>query len=232
AVELKDDIRPENRDRFMQWLGSQESLIPGSLQKVGEDELKAILEDDLAGDSIQQQIADLVPDILVFKLKKEYLVKDKLAEFEKKLYQQEVVRHFSYQNELTMDISAAVRRIQLGFLGVTLLFMVIGVLISDYLAQVFVDSRSSVIRTWNDLGAAAQKILAPYLRRVVFLGLASACLSVCLMGVMVLLVAYLLPWAGSWIETKKFMGAMAFLLILGPILQYVLVKRKIQMLIK
>lgn len=57
------------------------------------------------------------------------------------------MQNFSFQNELTSDLSKSVERIRIGFLAMTLLFVLVGFLISDYLAQVFVDSGLPLLKT-------------------------------------------------------------------------------------
>lgn len=231
AVELKGKQSKERLNRFVEWLSSQPEIIKSSVQPVDSGEIQNMLASDWKQDSIQNELISYFPEIVIFKMKQEFLEESRLKEFSEKLYKQDAVQNFSYQNELTQDLSATVNRIRFGFLALTVLFILIGVLISEYLAQVFVDSRESVIKNWNELGASKEKIMTPYLRRVIYLGLASACLSVCLIGLIIFLSYYLVPWIYPWIETKKFMMVMLILLIFGPALQYLLVKRKIQLLL-
>ncbi|MBK9221037.1 MAG: hypothetical protein WBO31_01240 [Saprospiraceae bacterium] len=231
AIELKPNLSNEATLKFQKWLTDQAELIPGSLQHITQGDYASLLANELVGDSLDLSLNKLLPEIFIFKLKQDFLSKDRLKVFEEKVYSQNSVQNFSFQNELTSDLSKSVERIRIGFLAMTLLFVLVGFLISDYLAQVFVDSRTAIIKNWNELGATEEKILAPYLKRVIYLALASACLSVCMLGLIVLLSYYLVPWTASWLETKKFLWVMCILLILGPTLQYVLVKRKIQLLI-
>lgn len=227
AVELKATQMPARIEKFREWLESQPELLPSSIQRIDPKDIKGMLAIDWKEDSIEEGLISNFPEIIIFKMKQEFLEEERLKKFTEKLYKQELVKQFSYQNELTHDLTSMVNRIRIGFLALTVLFVLIGVLISEYLAQVFVDSRESVIRNWNELGASQDKILSPYLKRVIYLGLASACLSVCLIGLIIFLTYYLLPWIYLWIETKKFLLVMLILLIFGPALQYFLVKRKI-----
>lgn len=231
AVELKLAERPEKIQKFKEWLETQIELKPSTVQRIGPDEIKKMLSSEWNGDSTQAGLAPNFPEIFIFKMKQEFLEAERLSKFEAKLYDQEVVQNFTYQNELTKDLTSVVNRIRIGFLSLTVLFILVGILISEYLAQVFVDSRENVIKNWNELGASQHKILSPYLKRVIYLGLASACLSVFLIGLIVFLSYYLLPWIYLWIETKKFLLVMVILMIFGPALQYVLVKRKINSLL-
>lgn len=231
AVELKANQPVERINKFHQWLESQPEIRSSTVQQIDPKEIKGMMASDWKEDSLQEGLLPFFPEIFIFKMKQEFIEEDRLKKFGEKLYKQEVVYHFSYQNELTHDLSSMVNRIRIGFLALTLLFILVGVLISEYLAQVFVDSRESVIRNWNELGAAKTKIISPYLKRIVYLGLASACLSVFLIGLIIFLSYYLLPWIYLWIETKKFLLVMLILMIFGPTLQYFLVKRKIQLLL-
>jgi cell division protein FtsX len=231
AVELKTSQGPAQIQKFKQWLETQPEIIPSTIQRIDTQDIKEMMSLELKSDSLQNGMTGYFPEIFIFKMKQEFLEAEKLKTFSDKLYKQEAVQHFSYQNELTQDLTSTVSRIRLGFLALTVLFVVIGILISEYLAQVFVDSRETVIRNWNELGAVPDKIITPYLKRVVYLSLASACLSVCLIGLIIFLSYYLLPWIYFWIETKKFLLVMLILLIFGPTLQYILVKRKIQSLL-
>ena len=228
AVELKENQTSESIHKFMKWLEVQPELKSTSLQRIDSKDIKGMLASDWKEDSILNELSPVFPEIIIFKMKQEFLEEDRLKKFAEKLNKQEAVQEFSYQNELTQDLSSMVNRIRIGFLALTILFILVGMLISEYLAQVFVDSRESVIRNWNELGASKDKIINPYLRRVVYLSLASACLSVCLIGLIIFLSYYLLPWIYLWIETKKFLLVMLILMIFGPTLQYLLVKRKIQ----
>jgi cell division protein FtsX len=231
AIELKTKQSQEHINRFIDWLNSQPEIVKSSVQRVDSGEIENMLASDWNQDSIQKELISYFPQIVIFKLKQECLEESRLKEFSGKLYNQDAVQNFFYQNELTQDLSATVNRIRFGFLALTVLFILVGMLISEYLAQVFVDSREAVIKNWNELGASKDKIMTPYLRRVIYLGLASSCLSVCLIGLIIFLSYYLAPWIYPWIETKKFLMVMMILMIFGPTLQYLLVKRKIQLLL-
>jgi cell division protein FtsX len=231
AIELKPVKSVEQIQKFKQWLETQAEPIPTSIQQIEPREIKEMLASEIKEDSSQSALIANFPPIFIFKVKQEFLEEERLKKFTERLYKQEMVQHFSYQNEITHDLSNMVKRIRIGFLGLTLLFVLVGIMISEYLAQVFVDSRETVIRNWFELGASEDKIVKPYLKRVVYLGLASASLSVCLIGIIILLCSYLVPWIYFWIETQKFLLVMLILMIFGPTLQYILVKRKIQLLL-
>jgi cell division protein FtsX len=226
AVELKSNISEQSIQKFKNWLESQTEIIPASVHRVDSSDFANLLSTEWELDQVHENFSSLIPQILIFKMKQDFLNDDKIKSFSEKLYKQEGVQHFIYQNELTQNLSSVIDRIKLGFLILTSIFILAGILISEYLARVL-DSREAVIRNWNELGATQDKFIKPYLKRVVYLGLASACLSVCLIGLIIGLSFYLIPWVSPWIETKKFLLIMIILLILGPTLQYILVKRKI-----
>ncbi len=227
AVEMKGNTTRHTLQNMEKWLKSQSELIPESIQRIDSIDIAHVLISEWETEGIEEKLNTRFPQIILFKMKQENLADDKLKLFAEKLYKQEGVHHFTYQNELTHSFSAVLYRIKLGFLILTGLFVLAGVLISEYLARVFVDFRESVIRHWHELGAAQEKFVRPYLKRVIYLGLASACLSVGLIGIIIGLSYYLIPWVLPLIETKKFMLVLIILVILGPTLQYILVKRKI-----
>lgn len=232
ALELEQNIPQAQQTQILEWLKAQKEVQQGSVQKIEENELRELLPNDLSSDSARKAALELLPVILIFKLTPETYKNKDFDGFQQKMKALSGVHSLNYQNELTTDISQSISRLQRVSMFITLLFVAIGFLISDYLAQVFVDSRSSVIHQWNLLGAPETKILKNYLNRSLSLGLASALFSVCLLGIVLFFLHYLLPWIYEWVETIKFFWVMFILLILGPSLQYLLVKRKIQTLIR
>lgn len=232
ALELEQGIPLAQQIHITEWLKSQNEVQQGSVHKIEERELSELLPNDLSSDSARKAALELLPVILIFKLTPETYREKEFKDFQQKLKTLNGVQAFNYQNELTKDISQSISKLQMASLFITLLFVAIGILISDYLAQVFVDSRSSVIHQWNILGAPERTILKNYLNRSISLGLASSLFSVCLLGIVLFFLHYLLPWIYDWIETIKFFWVMFILMILGPSLQYILVKRKIQTLIR
>lgn len=231
AIELNENTGPEVQKVFVDWLNQQKEIIQGSLHFISQEELKDFLPDELSSDSARQEAIALLPKILVFKLNPSAFEQGEFNRFKKLINDRTEVKEFSYQNELTEDIEKAFGRIRSGFMFVSLIFIMIGAAISEYLARVFVDSRSELIKKWNHLGASESMIARPYLIRIYYLALASSFLSVALMGLIILFIYYLFPWAYQWIDTIKFIWVMLILLILGPILQYELVRRKIKILL-
>lgn len=227
AVELKQGSTKAQIQEFRIWLEQQEQLIPASIRLIEAKDYQNLIDKEMVSQDSALEWGALMPVLIIFKLKQEFLDKQRLSSFEESVYKHSIVSHFSYQNEITSKLSNVVDRIRMIFLGITLVFILVGILISDYLAQVFVDSRTGIIRSWNELGTNPQKIIQPYLKRASLLGLASACMSVFIMGIIILLINYLLPWGLEWLEIKKFFYVLLILLILGPTLQYFFVKRKI-----
>lgn len=231
AVELKAGQTKDRKLTFKKWLETQTEIINGTIQQIDSITMKQLLAPESIEDSLQKEMMSVVPEIFIFKMKREYLSADQLQKFRNKIMAQPVVKELSFQNELTQDLDAMVKRIRNGFMALTLVFIIVGILISQYLAQVFVDSRESIIQSWNELGASGDKILMPYLKRVIYLGLASACIGICMIGLIILLTNYLMPWVYQWIDPKKFLLVSLILMIFGPTLQYFLVKNKIQSLL-
>lgn len=227
AIELKQGINKAQIQEFRIWLEQQEQLIPSSIKMIEAKDYQSLIDKEMVTQDSSLEWGSLMPVLIIFKLKQEFLDKQRLISFEENVYKHSVVSHFSYQNEITSKLTDVVDRIKTLSLGLTFVFMLLGLLISDYLAQVFVDSRASIIRSWNELGANPNMIIKPYLKRAYLLGLASSFMSVFIMGLIIFPINYLLPWAVEWIETKKFLYVLLILLILGPTLQYILVKRKI-----
>ncbi|MBK8955966.1 MAG: hypothetical protein IPM34_10475 [Saprospiraceae bacterium] len=232
ALELEQNSSPDQQKNIQDWLKNQKEVQPGSVQQIDEKELREFLPNDLRSDSARKAALGLLPVILIFKLEPAIYKNDAFEKFQQNLKALSGVQSLNYQNELTTDISKSISRLQKASLLLTLLFIAIGFLISDYLAQVFVDSRSSMIHQWNQLGAAESRILKNYLNRSLSLGLASALFSICLLGLVLFFIYQLLPWIYEWLETIKFFWVLFILLILGPSLQYILVKSKIQTLIR
>ncbi|MBK9108346.1 MAG: hypothetical protein IPM92_08220 [Saprospiraceae bacterium] len=232
ALELEQNLPLDQQTQILEWLRAQKEIQVGSIQRIDEKELLELLPNDLGSDSARKVAIEMLPVILLFKMTPEGYKNKAFEGFQHKLNNLNGVHSLNYQNELTTDISKSISRLQRVSMFITLLFVAIGFLISDYLAQVFVDSRSAVIHQWNLLGAPETKILKNYLNRSLSLGLASSLFSVCMLGIVLFMLHYLVPWIYEWIETIKFFWVMFILLILGPSLQYLMVKRKIQTLIR
>jgi len=231
AVECKPGISDLQVEGIGKWLVGLPETLPGSLQRIGAEELQQVLPDELPADSAVAEAAASFPAIYVFRLTKSAYNKQGLESFRLKVEGHEGIRQLNYQNELTEDIAGSIARLRSALLVIILLLVGVGMLIAAYLAQVFVDSRSAVILNWYILGATPGQILKIYRRRILLLGVSSALIAASLVGSMLVLLAHLLPWTESWIETAKFFWLLFVLIIFGPTLQYVLVSNKIRRLI-
>ncbi len=232
AVEFKQESDDQEVAHFKKWLEEQSEVLKGSVSMVDESELSQVLTDELNSDSLLSGAKAYFPKIFTFKLNKESFRKDRFSAFKERVEKRKSVRKLYYQNELTEDLEKAIARLKMGFMFITMLFTIIGILISQYLAQIFVSSRIDIIQNYHQMGASLQVIQKPYLKRAWSLGLASALLSVFLMGLMIMFLYYVLPWAYEWVDTIKFLVVVFIILILGPTLQSELVRRKINALIR
>jgi len=232
ALEFEENVSSTTVNQVKNWLLQQPAVDQNSLQALSENDLKEYLPNDLATDSARTAALSAFPALYVFKLNPEAYAKNQFSIFENNVKAQHGVHALHFQNELTADLTKSVRRLQQVSFFITLLFVLVGILIIEYLAQAFVDSRSAIIHQWNQLGASEDRILQTYRKRTISLGLASSLFSIGLLCVILWLVTYLMPWVYDWVDTIKFFFVLFLLLILGPSLQYYLVKAKILSLIR
>ncbi|MBP8726328.1 MAG: hypothetical protein KBF37_05210 [Saprospiraceae bacterium] len=232
AVECEAGISASRVAEIDKWISELPETVAGSLQRIGAEELRQVLPDELPTDSAVAEAAAALNAIFVFRLTKPTYSKQGLETFKQKVEAHDGIRQLSYQNELTEDIGQSIARLRSALLLIVLLLVGVGILITSYLAQVFVDSRSAVILNWHALGASPEQILKNYRRRLLFLGVSSALIAASLVGSLLVLLGYFLPWTQSWIETAKFFWLLFVLIIFGPTLQYVLVNNKIRRLIQ
>ena len=170
-------------------------------------------------------------DVLLFQFKTGPKPSNAINEIQEYLKTQTIVSQPIQLLEVNPSADQSIQNASNVLIFTTLILTLLAFLIIGYLVKMYILSKDSLIRLMFNLGTPIEKIIKPYIRISIIHGLASAFLSIVFVGLSLLVFFYLSPWIYNLLELKNFMLVMLVLLIIGPTLHAIVVRRHINILL-
>ncbi|MBK7244846.1 MAG: hypothetical protein IPH98_13495 [Saprospiraceae bacterium] len=170
-------------------------------------------------------------DVLLFQFKTGPKPSNAINEIQEYLKTQSIVTQPIQLLDVNPSADQSIQNASNVLIFTTLILTLLAFLIIGYLVKMYILSKDSLIRLMFNLGTPIEKIIKPYIRISVIHGLASAFLSIVFVGLSLLVFFYLSPWIYNLLELKNFMLVMLVLLIIGPTLHAIVVRRHINILL-
>ncbi len=225
ALELDMEVTESKLKNIKHLLTQQYFIAPESITYISPDEAFKTMS-GIQNVEMDSTMNNPFRPLMCFQFRPSVAIDSHLAHL-KMLEKLEGVRKVHAQNTYSIEADRTLKKIEHAFLILCLVFAAMALLIGKYLAGNFVDHKRDVIEMYVRLGASDLHLKKPYLRQVAVLGLAGSCLSVCLIGLILLLVNYVSPALAEFIRIKNFMIVVIFLLIFGPLMPVYFVNAKI-----
>ena len=227
SIQLNAEYNKDSLKTLSEWLKAKTHISPESVQLVTKEVALSEMKND--PDFKINLTADENPffDVLLFQFKTGPKPTNAINEIQEYLKTQSIVTQPIQLLDVNPSADQSIQNASNVLIFTTLILTLLAFLIIGYLVKMYILSKDSLIRLMFNLGTPIEKIIKPYIRISVIHGLASAFLSIVFVGLSLLVFFYLSPWIYNLLELKNFMLVMLVLLIIGPTLHAIVVRRHI-----
>lgn len=231
SIQLNAEYNKDSLKTLSEWLKAKTHISPESVQLVTKEVALSEMKND--PDFKINLTADENPffDVLLFQFKTGPKPTNAINEIQEYLKTQSIVTQPMQLLDVNPSADQSIQNASNVLIFTTLILTLLAFLIIGYLVKMYILSKDSLIRLMFNLGTPIEKIIKPYIRISVIHGLASAFLSIVFVGLSLLVFFYLSPWIYNLLELKNFMLVMLVLLIIGPTLHAIVVRRHINILL-
>ncbi len=231
SIQLNAEYNKDSLKILSEWLKAKTHISPESVQLVTKEVALSEMKND--PDLKINLTADENPffDVLLFQFKTGPKPSNAINEIQEYLKTQSIVTQPIQLLDVNPSADQSIQNASNVLIFTTLILTLLAFLIIGYLVKMYILSKDSLIRLMFNLGTPIEKIIKPYIRISVIHGLASAFLSIVFVGLSLLVFFYLSPWIYNLLELKNFMLVMLVLLIIGPTLHAIVVRRHINILL-
>ncbi|MBK6699116.1 MAG: hypothetical protein IPG55_04305 [Saprospiraceae bacterium] len=231
SIQLNAEYNKDSLKTLSEWLKAKTHISPESVQLVTKEVALSEMKND--PDFKINLTAEENPffDVLLFQFKTGPKPTNAINEIQEYLKTQSIVTQPMQLLDVNPSADQSIQNASNVLIFTTLILTLLAFLIIGYLVKMYILSKDSLIRLMFNLGTPIEKIIKPYIRISVIHGLASAFLSIVFVGLSLLVFFYLSPWIYNLLELKNFMLVMLVLLIIGPTLHAIVVRRHINILL-
>jgi cell division protein FtsX len=231
SIQLNAEYNKDSLKTLSEWLKAKTHISPESVQLVTKEVALSEMKND--PDLKINLTADENPffDVLLFQFKTGPKPSNAINEIQEYLKTQSIVTQPIQLLDVNPSADQSIQNASNVLIFTTLILTLLAFLIIGYLVKMYILSKDSLIRLMFNLGTPIEKIIKPYIRISIIHGLASAFLSIVFVGLSLLVFFYLSPWIYNLLELKNFMLVMLVLLIIGPTLHAIVVRRHINILL-
>jgi cell division transport system permease protein len=232
-VELKPDRTVAAQDSLQGFLTASAFLKPGSDRFVSKEAGMALMRSEFGEDFLKLDMANPLYDVIVFRLKADWMEATKLRFVRETLRGFTAVSDVYYQDHVADAIAANLRKIGMGVLvaGLVLLFVSVALILNTIRLALYANRH--LIKNMELVGASWGFISRPYLLRSIWQGLFSGLLAI---GVLTGLLRLALQYAEGlreWFDLERTLYVFAALLAFGILLNltgtYYVVRKYLKM---
>ncbi|MBK6352725.1 MAG: hypothetical protein IPF46_04825 [Saprospiraceae bacterium] len=225
VIELKKTYSKDSLDVLKNWLNGQSGIVKGSIQLLNKEEaLKEMTADPRVDISIAPGENPFY-DILMIGLDPSQDQQFTIKKIQEYLKTQSIVNMAGDHVALKPELTKTIGKVKTVFIFITLLTAILAFLVTGYLVRIYIRTKFYVIQLWRLLGSTEENITKPYIRIAITHGLASSLMAIGLMGLAMLALFYLSPWIYNLIDLKNFVVVMLVLLVIGPTLHILGIRR-------
>lgn len=231
SIQLNGVYNKDSLKTLSEWLKAKTHISPESVQLISKEVALSEMKND--PDFKINLTSDENPffDVLLFQFRTGPKPTNAINEIQEYLKTQSIVTQPIQLLDVNPSADQSIQNASNVLIFTTLILTLLAFLIIGYLVKMYILSKDSLIRLMFNLGTPIEKIIKPYIRISVIHGLASAFLSIVFVGLSLLVFFYLSPWIYNLLELKNFMLVMLVLLIIGPTLHAIVVRRHINILL-
>ncbi len=212
-VEIRENLNPKDSIALVQYISSK-PYVKEWVFTTKEMARKKYIGD---GNEDWGEVIDFnpLPISIDFKLKKEYVNVDTLANIKKDLEQQTYVTEVDYQKELVTSLTKNIRKISLILLVIALVLAAVVIVLIDNTIRLAMFSNRFLIKTMQMVGATRLFIAKPMNVRAIINGAISGVIAVVAVWLFTLLAGRILPALQVVRDNSVLILLFSVLIILG-----------------
>ncbi len=231
VIELKVINNKDSVELLMKELQNSNLLEPNSVEFISRNQaletMRSESEIGLNDSLIDNPFSDI---ILVYPIHEDqsFTTADRLR---KTLKNKDIIEQMDSSERIESSMNRTFVKINSILFTLTVFLFILASFIVNYLVKIFMQRKKDLIQTLYLMGGDPVTIYEPYRKIGIRQGLASSLLSIVLVGIGILIVFALVPGMYKLIGLKNFIIVMLVLVILGPTLHIIRLKKIIQSLL-
>jgi cell division transport system permease protein len=210
--EVSDDIVLSFRQRL-----EKTGFVKAS-RFISREEAAQELTKDLGEDFIQFLGYNPLPPSIDLQLKSEYANTDSIANIERRLMGNKIVKEVVYQKSMIDEVNANINKITLVIIGFSLILLIVAVILIHNTIRLSVYARRFIIRSMQLVGATESFIRRPFIYRSMLHGAYAGLLSVALLIGTLWLAQQRIPELLKLQDVQQFSLFYCIILIIGILL--------------
>ncbi len=232
-VELKPDRTAAATDTLRQFLPASSFYKPGSYRYISKEAGMETMRSEFGEDFLKLDMANPLYDVMVFRLKADWMEANKLRFIRETLRGFTAVSDVYYQDHVADAIAANLRKVGLGVLttGLVLLFVSVALILNTIRLALYANRH--LIKNMELVGASWGFISRPYLVRSFWQGLLSGFLAIGILTALLYLAWRYAEGLQEWFDLERTLYVFAALLAFGILLNlagtYVVVRKYLKM---
>jgi cell division transport system permease protein len=183
-VELKDGTSPADQKLVRSKLESSDYLLDNSIRFISKEEGAAIMQKEFGDEFLQLDMPNPLYDVILFRVKAEYLTPDSLSSIREALKELPLVSDVYYQEDVTAAIGKNLKSIAFGVLIVGIFCVLVAIALILNTIRLALYANRFLIKNMELVGASWSTISKPFLRKSFFYGIISGLLAIA--GIVVL----------------------------------------------
>lgn len=217
-VELKDGNTPIDQKLVTDKLKAGDYLLENSIRFISKEEGAAMMQKEFGEEFLLLDMPNPLYDVILFRVKAEYLVPDSLNQIKQQLKSLPVVSDVYYQEDVTEAISRNIESIAFGVLvvGVFCVFVAIALILNTIRLALY--ANRFLIKNMELVGASWSAIAKPFLKRSFVHGIISGLLAVSGLWLLGYFILRDSPEMREIISLPSILGIFGAIIIAGAIL--------------
>ncbi|GAB4249798.1 MAG: permease-like cell division protein FtsX [Saprospiraceae bacterium] len=177
-VELKDGTSPADQKLVRSKLESSDYLLDNSIRFISKEEGAAIMQKEFGDEFLQLDMPNPLYDVILFRVKAEYLTPDSLSSIREALKELPLVSDVYYQEDVTAAIGKNLKSIAFGVLIVGIFCVLVAIALILNTIRLALYANRFLIKNMELVGASWSTISKPFLRKSFFHGIISGLLAI------------------------------------------------------
>ena len=185
-AELKDSTTAEQADEVVTFLQEYQVIKPGSVEFIGKEKALEIMKKEMGEDFLLDEMNNPLYDVVAFNIKSPYFSPEYLDTVKTTLSNRfPYISSVYYQETFVQKITASMRKIGIGTLIASVLFLIIALTVMHNTLRLAMYANRFLIKNMELVGASRNFIRAPYLKKSIGSGLLSGLVAVLLLAALI-----------------------------------------------
>lgn len=218
-AELKDSTNSEQANEVVNFLQHYQIIKSGSVEYINKEKGLEIMKKEMGDDFLLDEMNNPLYDVVSFNIKSQYFSSEYLDTVKNKLISTfSFVNTVYYQETFVQKITASLRKIGIGTLIASILFLIIAMTVMHNTLKLAMYSNRFLIKNMELVGASRNFIRAPYLKKSMLSGFLSGLIAIGLLALLIYALYYFLPEIRTILDYQAIGILFAAILLLGILL--------------